>query len=80
MFPLAPTASPLYELATWAKLTAGHSRKAAKKPIAQGNLEEVVVSISIISCCAVVHFKANASLLGLWIAVLRISMGEDSTC
>jgi hypothetical protein len=51
MFPLAPRASPLKEVATWAKLTEGHSRKAAKKPIAQGNLEEVVAFISIISCC-----------------------------
>src|SRR5438105_1558685 len=32
MFPLAPMASPLYEVATWAKLTEGHSRKAAKNP------------------------------------------------
>jgi hypothetical protein len=72
-------ASPLYEVATWAKLTAGQNRKTAKKPIVQDNFEEVLASICMISCCAVVHFKANASLLGLWIAVLRISMSEDST-
>jgi hypothetical protein len=51
-------ASPLYEVATCAKFTEGHSSKAAKKPIVQGNFEEVVGFISI-SCRLVVSFSIS---------------------